>query len=234
MPSAANAILSALSAGDAEKLKPHLTPVRLQHKQVLFRAGDPVAAIYFPLDSVISLVITLSDGKTVESAMVGRDGAVGAAAALDSRDSLSTAEVQIPGNAMMCNVAPLRKAAAESTALMGLLARHEQAAYGQAQQSVACMAAHLLDARLPRWLLRARDLSGRDTLPLTQEYLAELLGTRRTTVTAAARTLQHEGLIDYRRGNIQILNGRALENRACECYASVKENYARLVARGSR
>ena len=101
--------------------------------------------------------------------------------------------------------------------------------YAQAQQSAACFASHQVEARLCRWLLRARDLSGSDNLPFTQEYLGEMLGVRRTSVTAVAHTLQEAGLIKYARGKIQILDGKALQESACECYGSVKSLYEKLI-----
>jgi CRP-like cAMP-binding protein len=113
--------------------------------------------------------------------------------------------------------------------LLSLLIRHEQTVYAQAQQSAACFATHQVEARLCRWLLRARDLSGSDNLPFTQEYLAEMLGVRRTSVTVVAHALQAAGLIKYARGKIQVVNAEGLEDSACECYGSVKAHYERLI-----
>ena len=107
--------------------------------------------------------------------------------------------------------------------------RHEQALFAQAQQSTACMANHEVDARLCRWLLRARDLSGSDHLPFTQEFLAEMLGVRRTSVTTVARTLQEAGMVKYTRGKIEILDVEGLREGACECYEKVKEQYRQLL-----
>ena len=123
----------------------------------------------------------------------------------------------------------LKDAALQSPSLLSLFIRHEQALYAQAQQSTACMAAHDIQSRFCRWLLRARDLSGGDSLPLTQEFLAEMLGVRRTSVTAVALTLQQAGLIKYSRGNIQISSVEGLRDAACECYEAVKSHYCRLI-----
>jgi CRP-like cAMP-binding protein len=123
----------------------------------------------------------------------------------------------------------LKSAALRSAQLLALLIRHEQTVYAQAQQSAACFAAHHVQSRLCRWLLRARDLSGTNTLSFTQEYLAEMLGVRRTSVTAVAHSLQSAGLIKYTRGKIQIMDGKALQEGACECYETVKRQYRRLV-----
>jgi CRP-like cAMP-binding protein len=165
----------------------------------------------------------------IEAAMVGRDGVVGAAAALNGRISLSRAVVQVGGTGFACDVELLKSVAMESPALHSLLIRHEQTVYGQAQQSAACNISHTVDARLARWLLRARDLSGGDTLPFTQEFLAEMLGVRRTSVSLTAHTLQQAGLIRYSRGNIQITNLDGMRETACECYATVRDHYSALL-----
>jgi CRP-like cAMP-binding protein len=123
----------------------------------------------------------------------------------------------------------LKGAALQSHTLLSILIRHEQTVYAQAQQSTACMAAHDVEARLCRWLLRARDLSGSDTLQFTQEFLAEMLGVRRTSVTLVAHTLQQAGMIKYARGKIQILNVEGLQETACECYATVNAHYKALL-----
>jgi DNA-binding transcriptional regulator YhcF (GntR family) len=173
--------------------------------------------------------VSLSSGEMVEAAMVGRDGVVGASAALDGRVSLSRGIVQLAGAAVVCDLEALKAAALQSPKLLSLLIRHEQTVYAQAQQSAACFATHNVQARLCRWLLRARDLSGGDTLLFTQEYLAEMLGVRRTSVTLVAHTLQAAGFIKYARGKIQILNAEALEDSACECYETVKRHYESLL-----
>jgi len=161
--------------------------------------------------------------------MVGSDGVVGASAALDGRISLCRGIVQLAGDIVVCSLAGLKSAALQSPSLLSLLIRHEQTVYSQAQQSAACFATHHIHARLCRWLLRARDLSDTDTLNFTQEYLAEMLGVKRTSVTLVAHTLQAAGLIKYSRGKIQILDMEALQEGACECYETVKRQYGRLL-----
>ena len=154
---------------------------------------------------MISLLVPLESGEMVEAAMVGSDGVVGASAALDGRMSVSLGVVQLAGEILVCSIDGLRSTASQSPNLLSLLIRHEQTVYAQAQQSAACFASHHMQARLCRWLLRARDLSGTDTLLFTQEYLAEMLGVRRSSVTVVAHTLQSAGLIKYARGKIRIL-----------------------------
>jgi len=225
----ANAILASLSESDAVALRPHLKATHLQQKTVLFEAGDNIKAVYFPITAVVSLVVSLATGETTEAAMVGKDGAVGFASALDGKVSLSRAIVQLSGDAMVCEPSAFRSAALQSEKLISKIMRHEQTLFAQAQQSTACMANHEVEARLCRWLLRARDLSGSDQLPFTQEFLAEMLGVRRTSVTTVAHTLQEAGTIKYTRGRIEILNIEALQDSACECYETVKGQYSQLL-----
>src|SRR5215218_7133829 len=224
-----NALLSSPSASDNIALRNILHPVHLKQGTVLFEVGEPISQVYFPTSAIISLVVTLSTGEAVEASMVGRDGVVGASAALDGAISLSRAIVQLSGDAMQCEIAPLKKAALESASLLSLLIRHEQTVYSQAQQSTACMATHHIDARLCRWMLRARDLAGSDTLAFTQEFLAEMLGVQRSSVSVVAHTLQNAGFIKYSRGRIQILNVQGLQEASCECYNTVRQNYERLM-----
>lgn len=224
-----NAMLSSLSAGDAAALRPHLKATHLQQKKVLFEAGDTIDTVYFPITAVVSLVVTLATGETTETAMVGKDGAVGIASALDGKIAMCRAIVQLGGDAMVCDPAAFKGAALQSENLISKIMRHEQTLFAQAQQSTACMANHEVDARLCRWLLRARDLSGSDHLPFTQEYLAEMLGVRRTSVTTVARTLQEAGMVKYSRGKIDILDVEGLREGACECYETVKEQYSQLL-----
>jgi CRP-like cAMP-binding protein len=224
-----NLLLGLLSPSDAKLLAPHLKPARFEQHHVLFEAEERIRHVYFPTGAVVSLVITLSTGEIIEAAMVGMDGVVGASAALDGQISLSRGIIQLSGEIVVCDLNALKSAALESPKLLSLLVRHEQTVYAQAQQSAACFATHQVEARLCRWLLRARDLSGSDDLPFTQEYLGEMLGVRRTSVTAVAKTLQEAGLIKYARGKIQILDAKGLQESACECYGSVKSLYEKLI-----
>jgi CRP-like cAMP-binding protein len=224
-----NLILDSLESRVRDRL--HLTKLDLPSGKILFESGSSISTVYFPTSAVVSLVVILKTGEMIEAAMVGRDGIVGAAAALDGRISLSRAIVQIEGQAWSCGVAELKSAALENHALLALLIRHEQVVYAQAQQSAACNITHNLTARLCRWLLRARDLSASDTLPFTQEFLGEMLGVERSTVSITAHTLQEAGLIKYRRGKIQIVNVDGLQESACECYSTVKCQYDTLLGK---
>jgi CRP-like cAMP-binding protein len=224
-----NAVLASLSASDAAALRPHLKATHLQQKKVLFEAGETIRQVYFPISAVVSLVVTLATGEMTEAAMVGKDGAIGMASALDGKVGMSRAVVQLSGDAMVCDPAAFKGAAMQSESLIARIMRHEQTLFAQAQQSTACMAQHEVEARLCRWLSRARDLSGSDQLPFTQEFLAEMLGVQRTSVTAVARTLQQAGVVKYSRGKIEILDIEGLHDCACECYETTKEQYRQLI-----
>ncbi|KRR28841.1 Crp/Fnr family transcriptional regulator [Bradyrhizobium retamae] len=226
-----NLLLSSFAPPDVEALRPHLRPVVLEHTKILHEAGEKISGVYFPFDAVISLVVLLEGGETVEAAMVGRDGVIGASAALDGKLALNRAIVQIDGHGVVCEPDAFKRVVLDRTGMLSMIISHEQTVYAQAQQSAACNILHDSTARLCRWLLRARDLSGSDMLPFTQEFLAEMLGVRRTTVSPVAHTLQAAGMIRYRRGKIEITNVEALRESACECYETVRNNYDRLLGR---
>jgi len=204
MRNSGNSLLAYLSESDASALRPHLKSIYLDHERVLFEAGDKVVDVYFPTGAIISLVAGLSSGEIIEAAMVGKDGVVSAFAALGGNIPVNRGIVQLAGPALTCRVSELRGAVLQSHSLLSTLFRHEQTVYAQASQSAACMAAHHVEARLCRWLLQSRDLAGSDNLQFTQEFLAEMLGVKRTSVTLHARMLQQAGMIKYSRGHIQI------------------------------
>jgi CRP-like cAMP-binding protein len=149
--------------------------------------------------------------------------------ALDGSVSPSRAVVQISGEALVCHVSAFKRAASQSESLLSRLISHEQTVYAQAQQTAACMASHEVNSRLARWLLRARDLADSDSLPFTQEFLADMPGLRRTSVMAVAQALQRAGSIKYSRGMIQIADIERLREAACECYEAVKSHHAKLL-----
>ena len=145
--------LRRLSEGDVAALRPHLKATHLEQKTVLYEVGDTIKAVYFPINAVVSLVVTLATGEMTEAAMVGKDGAVGIASALDGKVAMSQAIVQLGGDAMVCDPAAFKSAALQSEKLISKVMRHEQTLFAQAQQSTACMAHHEVEARLCRWLL---------------------------------------------------------------------------------
>ncbi len=185
-----NMFLATLPSADLERLQPHLKPVELVHEAILFEAGDPIEHVFFPDSGIISLVVGLAGGELIEAAMIGRDSMLGGSSALDGQISLNKAIVQLPGAGSILEVAHFRKVAKDSEAFRAVLMRHEQVLFAQAQQSAACNVSHKVEARLARWLLRSRDLSGSDTLLLTQEFLAQMLGVQRSSVSLVAHTLQ--------------------------------------------
>jgi CRP-like cAMP-binding protein len=227
-----NLLLAALSDPDQRLLTPHLREISLEQHHVLHQPGDTISACYFPTTAVISLVVILESGETIEAALIGRDGVLGASSALDGRLSLNRASVQLSGRGLLCAPADLKKAALQSPSLLSALIRHEQTLYVQAQQSAACNIKHSVEARLARWMLRARDLAATDTLPFTQEFLAEMLGVARTSVSLVAHTLQQAGVINYSRGRIHISNLDGLREIACECYGTIKAHHDSLLGNG--
>jgi CRP-like cAMP-binding protein len=224
-----NKLLASLPAKTFADIEPHLKTVELRLTTVLTEAGGPVQRVHFPHSGVISLVVDLSVGDMIETAMIGRDGVLNAASALDGKISLNKAIVQLAGQASAINVDKFRAIADDHPTFRSLLIRHEQVLFAQSQQSAACNASHSVEARMCRWMLRMRDLSGSDEMTLTQEFLAQMLGVRRTSVSVVASTLQKAGLIRYRRGKIQLLDIKGLKEGSCECYATVKGHYDRLL-----
>jgi CRP-like cAMP-binding protein len=222
-----NRFLAALPAVDYALLTPHLRPITLERSAVLHDVGDEIEHVYFPHRGMVSVVAVMQNGATVETATIGRGGVVGAMTAFGPRNAAARAIVQLPGAAMRIGSLQFRAAAKESDSIRELLLRYNDLLISQIQQSVACNALHGLEARLCRWLLQTHDCVDGDTIPLTQEFLAQMLGVRRTTVTIAARLLQSAGMIRYRRGLIQVVNREGLEQAACECHATVRQNIDR-------
>ena len=230
MSQSENRILNSLPQNVFAAAEPHLKPVDLRFGDTVAETDQAIDKVYFPHSGVISLVVALDVGDTIETAMVGRDGVVNGTAALDGSVSLNRGLVQVDGTASAISPDALRSLADEFEPLRGMLIRHEQVLFAQAQQSAACNASHTVEARMCRWLLRIRDLTGSNEMKLTQEFLAQMLGVRRTSVSVVAGTLQQAGFIQYRRGNIRLVDIEKLESGACECYNTVKGHYGRLLA----
>lgn len=229
-PRPPNRLLQALPAAEFDALQPHLETIEMVRESVLVEAGSAPARIYLPHSGAISTMAALSPGHMVEVAMIGRDGVVGGSAALGAEIWPSQAVVLFPGMACVVDVMALRTVADRSITLRNLLARHELALTAQAQQSAACNASHSVEARLSRWLLRARDLSGDELLPLTQEFLARMIGVQRNAVSIVAHALRMAGTIRYSRGQIAIANVEALRRTSCECYQAAKAAHDRLLS----
>ncbi len=228
-----NRLLAALPEEDYQHLVTHLECVELSSDQVLHEHGEPIDYVYFPLEGVISLVNIMSDGWIIEVGLVGQEGIVGTARFLGSDIAYNTATVQVPGSAMRMKASVLKAEFNRGGQFQNLLLRYMQALFIQVSQSAACNRHHTVEKRLARWLLLASDAIESDQLPLTQEFIAQMLGTRRSGVTAAAGTLSQAGLIRYSRGKIAIVNREELEATSCECYSIVKNELARLLGGGS-
>ncbi|MDB5452518.1 MAG: Crp/Fnr family transcriptional regulator [Caulobacteraceae bacterium] len=225
---AKNRILAALSAEDFDLLSPHLSQIDLEKGRLLYDPGDVITSVYFPTHGVVSLLTLMEGGEAIECATIGREGALGLQVAVGPRESLTRAIVQVPGRGLKVSAALVQDVWRKSPAFRDLVDRHNEAVYAHAIQSVACNALHSVEARFCRWLLACRDRIDTDTVNLTQEFLADMLGVQRTTVTAVAQVLQTKGLISYRRGLVEILDRQGLEAATCECYGSVRRTYQRL------
>jgi CRP-like cAMP-binding protein len=232
LPEVKNRLLTSLPAEDFAQLGPYLTPVELERGRLLYDPGDRIDVVYFPHDGVISLMTLMESGAAIESATIGREGALGLMAAVQPRTSLLRAIVQTPTQASRISAAQLHEAWEKSPRIRDLVERHQEALFGHAVQSVACNALHSVEARFCRWLLTCHDRISNDTIALTQEFLADMLGVQRTTVTAVARALQEKGAIRYRRGVVDIMDRSVLEALACECYGAIRRNYERLLPEG--
>jgi CRP-like cAMP-binding protein len=217
-----NRLLSALDVNDFALLAPHLRDVPLMQGKVLQEQEAPVEYVYFPLSGVISLISVMENGDMVQTAMVGRDGAVGAFGGFGPWNAFSRAVVQLPGMAAVVPVARFQAAVAQSDRIRSLVLRFKEALLAQVQQTAACNALHPLEARLARWLLQTSDLADVLQLPLKQDFIAQMLAVRRTTVTLIASKLQQDGLIGYRRGRMVVLDRSRLEETACECYGTMR------------
>lgn len=223
-----NLLLQELPPLVLDQLKPRLRAQSFAAGQVLFSPGGKVSNIYFMRTGAISLVCELASGQMIETAMVGHDSVVGGGAALDDHDALCKAIVQIGGVGYALDVDTARHIARESEDFRKAIMRHEQLILAQAQQSAACNASHALNERLARWLLHTRDVLGADSFTLTQEFMAEMLGVRRTSVSIVAHALQVAGSVSYRRGHIKIDKPEVLQQSACECYGTIKMRYDTL------
>ena len=211
-----------MPSGVRAALEPELVRVEFGHGHVFYKRGEPIEAVHFPLEGVISVITELSDGSAVETATVGRDGAVGLAAMLAPVRASGTTIGQAPGAVLSTPVEALRRLAGESPELRRLAVGYIDVLLAQAQQSVACNILHDVEERFCRWLLMCDDRVTGGRVDLTQEFLAQMLGVQRTTVSQVAGGLQSAGLIRYSRGRIEILDRAGLTLRSCECYETVR------------
>jgi CRP-like cAMP-binding protein len=225
-PGLANKLLSSLPRDDFELLAPHISIETLNQDVVLVEAGDEIDHVYFPHSGMLSLLAVLNDGRAIETATVGREGVVGAMAGLGLYVSHVRVSVQLPVELSKISASRFRKAASHSETLRNVCIGYNEILLSQARITAACNTVHVVEARFCRWLLQTADRVDGDVINLTQEFLAEMLGVRRTSVTEVAQKVQTSGAIDYSRGAIRILDRRLLERMSCECYATLVQQSA--------
>jgi CRP-like cAMP-binding protein len=219
-----NALLAALPRKSYAALLPALTPVALTFGDVLYEPGQPIDQVYFPGDSMVSLLTLVEDHLALEVGLVGSEGAVGSPLALGVDRSPVRALVQGGGSAVRMSAEAFRRALRRSPQLQSGMLRYVHALMSQVTQTAACNRFHVVERRLARWLLMTRDRVRSDEFRLTQDFLAHMLGVRRVGVTEAAGALQRRKLIQYTRGFLRILDGRGLEAAACSCYRIVRRS----------
>ncbi len=224
-----NRLLAALEPDDLAALEPHFEVISLSRGQVLYEPGDVIGHVYFPHDAIISLVKVMEDGATNEVAVFGREGVVGLLSALVTREAFGRYIVQMSGSASRILFERLNEVRNTRASLRQLIMRYGEAFLAQTFQTVSCNALHPVEARCCRWILSMHDRADGDTLPLTHEFLAEMLGVQRSSVSVVTRTLQTAGLIQQSRGSITIIDRAGLEETTCECYGKIRRVYQRLL-----
>ena len=221
-----NLLLDALREPDRALIAPHLEPVSFDKGASVFQAGSDVTHITFPCDqTVVALIIATRDGRCAETATIGREGAVGGIVSAGRVPASTEAIVQIGGPMLRLDAERLQDAKRRSTEIRNLFARYSDCLLAQVLQAAACNALHPIEQRCLRWLLTLQDRIGGDTLPITHELLASMLGVQRTYLTRILRTLQDQGLIRVGRGRITVLDRRAMSRAACECHDRVQRHF---------
>ncbi|WP_181706172.1 Crp/Fnr family transcriptional regulator [Chthonobacter rhizosphaerae] len=219
-------MLDALRQPDAELLAGASERVTLERGQVLFEPGDDVGVVHFPCGPTIAaLIVTMENGAVVETATIGREGAVGGIVSQGNLPAFARGVVQVAGPAIRIDATRLQELKARSVAMRNLFARYADCLLAQILQSVACNALHPMEGRCARWLLALQDRIGGEDLPVTQQTLADLLGVQRTYLSRVLASLQRRGLVRSNRGVIRIHSRDELEKASCECYAAVRSHY---------
>jgi CRP-like cAMP-binding protein len=226
-----NRLLAALSPDERERICPHLRLVPMPLGEVLYESGDVLRYVYFPTDSIVSLLYVLADGASAEISVVGNEGLIGIALFMGGETTPSRAIVQSAGHAYRLIGQQLKDEFHRNGELQLLLLRYTQALITQMAQTAVCNRHHSVDQQLCRWLLLSLDRLSDNQLTMTQELIANMLGVRREGVTEAAGKLQKLGVIEYSRGQITVLDRPKLEQLCCECYAVVKKESDRLLPR---
>ncbi len=224
-----NLLLAALPADALARVLPKLTFVDLSVRVTVYAAEGPIDEVLFPEAGMVSLVAALEDGGRGEVGIVGREGMVGTPLIVGVESAFTEAMVQLPGTALRMGAAAFRRELEESPPFRAILSRFSEAANAQVAQTAACNARHGLEQRLARWLLMAQDRFEDNVLPLTQDFLAMMLGVHRPSITVTAGILQRAGLVRYSNGRITVLDRDSLETASCECYALVQQRFASLL-----
>lgn len=225
-----NHLLAAVPAAEFDRLSPHLEPIPMPLGEVLYESGAQLHHVYFPTTAIVSLLYVLEDGASAEIAVVGNEGLLGISLFMGGDTTPSRAVVQSAGHGYRLKAELLKQEFNRAGPVLRLLLRYTQALITQMTQTAVCNRHHSIEQQLCRWLLLSLDRLSSDTLTMTQELIANMLGVRREGVTEAAGNLQRAGLIRYSRGRIEVLDRPGLEKTVCECYAVVKKEYDRLLA----
>jgi CRP-like cAMP-binding protein len=223
-PLVKNKLLATLSDGEYQRLAPHFEPVDMSHGRVLYEMDGPVKYVYFPFNALISLVTQMTNGAIVEVGVIGNDGMSGITALMGKETSPERAIVQIPDSGIRAKLSIIKEEFKRGGELQQHLLAYARRLMRQIARTAACNAAHIAEERLCRWLLMCHDRVNSEELELTQEFIAEMLGTRRATVSLAAMVLQSNGYIKYNRGHIKILDRPGLESFSCECYQALQDS----------
>ena len=224
-----NRLLALLPREDRERLLPYLEPITLARGAVLYAPGAPSAYLYCPTTAIVSLVYTMEDGISAEMGLVGNEGVVGIALFLGGHTRVNHAIVQVAGRALRLGVAALHAEFQRGENVQQVLLRYTQALLTQVSQTAVCNQLHSIPQRLCRWLLFTCDRAPTDSILMTHEFLAQMLGIRRASVTTVAQHLQRVGAIHYRRGRLTLLDRPGLEAMVCECYGVVHTEFRRLL-----
>jgi CRP-like cAMP-binding protein len=226
-----NRLLDALPSRDQARLQPHIERRKGDLKELLLDRGEEIRAVYFPVDAVVSVLTSMEDASGVEIATIGNEGMVGSPVFLGSSfmPAREFAQVQVPGELLRLDAAVLREEVSAEGPVRDVVQRYVQALFSQISQQVACNGLHSVEERCSRWLLLTHDQVGADEFPLTHEFLSQMLGVRRASVTLAAGALQNAGLIQYRRGQVTIRDRQGLEQTTCECYQVIRDEFDRLL-----
>lgn len=223
-----NRLLDALPDEELERLHLHLEIVSLGLKDVLIKPDEPIEHVFFPINGACSMIATMADGQEVEVGTIGNEGMLGLPVFL-GRETVPLGTIsQVPGEAVRMRSEVFRKEVRPGDRLHELLHRYAEATFVFAAQSSACNRLHSVEQRASRWLLHTHDRVGKSEFPLTQEFLAQMLGVRRASVSGVARKLQRAGLISYGRGRIAVLDRSGLEAKSCECYGVIRAEFDRL------